>query len=616
MIEVNIDLVNKHIKGGARHAAYDEAVDIMDHLSFHIDGFVFHKADEHKKFDPMKHLRLMHLDAHRHNPYFNKLIDDRRPAESVDNKNYRRTIYASITKEPSFKVINSLNKIVRSEDWKIDYSKVETPKKIKEGEGLEDYAEKNYPFFGSLTNWLFVFGIKKILGDPNGYIVIMPIEQVKANEFKRPFTNYIPSNDMLFYSSEVAIFRSNETGEFITKTKQIVRVPIFKIVTKEGIWNVQQIDDESHFSLEQIQILTLKELPVIFNGGVIRTIIDNIPLYDSFLTPMLPRMNEAAREYSDMQAEVVQHMHSTMWAFQGLDCQTCNGTGKVIKQGKQPGVCGDCKGSGAMPVSPFKQMILRTQGADKEPTPIPPAGYITKDTKIVEIQDERIDNHIFKALASLNMEFLADTPLNQSGKAKEVDKEELNNFVFGVAFHLVNNVLKKIYKIVVEYRYGELLNEKERSDILPNIQVPEHFDLLTENALIEQLSKAKEAQVDPTIINEMQTDLINKKFKDNPEIRDRLRVSNEMNPFNTATVEEIGDMKISGLITKEDAVTSLYADYFVTKAIEADDKFLRKTFQEQLEIIRKMTDKKITELKPKDVPSAESGHIEPVKRTD
>ena len=214
------------------------------------------------------------------------------------------------------------------------------------------------------------------------------------------------------------------------------------------------------------------------------------------------------------------------------------------------------------------------------------------------------------------MEFLAETPLNQSGKAKEVDKEELNNFVFGVAFHLVNNVLKKIYKIVVEYRYGHLLNEKERSDILPNIQVPEHFDLLTENALIEQLSKAKEAQVDPTIINEMQTDLINKKFKDNPEIRDRLRVSNEMNPFNTATVEEIGDMKISGLITKEDAVTSLYADYFVTKAIEADDKFLRKTFQEQLEIIRKMTDKKITELKPKDVPSAESGHIEPVKRTD
>ena len=172
MIEVNNALVDKHIKNGARHAAYDEAVDIMDHLSFHIDGFVFHAHDDDKKFDPMRHLRLMFLDIHqRTNPYFKKLIDDRRPSESSTIKNYRRRIYASITKEPSFKVINSLNKIVRSEDWKVDYSKAEIPKKIKEGEGLEDYAEKNYPFFGSLTNWLFVFGIKKILGDPNGYIV-------------------------------------------------------------------------------------------------------------------------------------------------------------------------------------------------------------------------------------------------------------------------------------------------------------------------------------------------------------------------------------------------------------------------------------------------------------
>ncbi|PCJ57938.1 MAG: hypothetical protein COA65_08745 [Rhodospirillaceae bacterium] len=597
MIKVNHDLVKKYIKNGARHAAYDDAVDVMDHLSFHIDGFKYHTPNE--KFDPMKHLRLMHLEHTRSNPYFNKLIDDRRPSESDTIQKYRRVIYASITKEPCFKVINSINKIVRSEDWKIDYSKSITPNKIKDGEQLEDYAEKNYPTFGSLTNWLFVFGIKKILGDPNGYMVIIPFEQVEDNEFKRPFVHYVPAINMLFYKpDEIAIYRSNETGEFISKEK-VVRVPIFKIITKHGIWNVQQIDDENNFELIQIEVLELKELPVLLNGGVIKSLIDNIPLYDSFLTPMLPRMDEAAREYSDLQAEVVQHIHSTLWAFQGLDCQTCKGTGLKVVKGGKPVACGDCKGSGAMPVSPFKQMTLRQQGVDKQPLPTPPAGYITKDTEIVKIQDERIDNHIFRALASLNMEFLADTPLNQSGKAKEVDKEELNNFVFGVAFHIVNNILKKIYKLVVEYRYGSdsfEVPESEREKMLPTIQVPEHFDLLTENSLIEQLSKAKEANIDPTIINEMQTDLINKKFRDMPEVRDRLRISNEMNPFNTATIEEVADMEMSGLITKEDAVTSLYADYFVTKAIQKDDKFLEMDFNKQLETIRKMTEEKITQL--------------------
>ena len=611
MITVNNALVDKYIKGGARHAAYDKAVDIMDHLSFHIDGFKFPKLEE-EKFDPMKHLRMLHLDQNRHNPYFSNLIDDRRPSESDTIKTYRRTIYASITKEPCFKVINSLNKIVRSEDWKIDYSKSDTPNKIKEGETLEDYAEKNYPVFGSLTNWLFVFGIKKMLGDPNGYIVVMPLEKVESNEFKRPFVSYVPAINMLFYSKEIAIFRSNETGEFTNKTGNIVKVPIFKIVTKEGIWNVQQSDDERNFDLKQIDSLELKELPIIFNGGMIKTLIDNIPLYDSFLTPMLPRMDEAAREYSDLQAEVVQHIHSTLWAFQGQDCQTCSGTGKVIKKGK-PLACGDCKGNGAMPVSPFKQMILRQMGADKQPTPIPPAGYISKDVEIVKIQDERVDNHIFRALASLNMEFLADTPLNQSGKAKEVDKEELNNFVYGVAFHIVNNLLKKIYKLITECRYGELITEPEREKMLPTIQVPEHFDLLTENTLIEQLNKAMEAKVDPTIINEMQTDLINKKFRDMPEVRDKLRISNEVNPFNTSSSEEVADMKLAGLITDADAVTALYADYFVSKAIQENDKFLTMKPEQQLETIRKMTDEKILELKPKDVPPAEPVPPEPTE---
>ena len=96
-----------------------------------------------------------------------------------------------------------------------------------------------------------------------------------------------------------------------------------------------------------------------------------------------------------------------------------------------------------------------------------------------------------------------------------------------------------------------------------------------------------------------------------PEVRDRLRVSNEMNPFNTATAEEVADMEMSRLITKADAVTALYADYFVTKAIQADDKFLTMTFEEQLKIIRTMTDQKIKELK--DVPSEEPSPPEPTQ---
>ena len=358
MITVNKEVVDKYIKGQSRHASYDEAVNIADHLSFHIDGFQNNMPTD-QKYDVYAHLRPTMLGRGRMNPYFKMLIGDRRPNESDAIKLYRRKIYASITKEPMFKVISSLNKIVRSEDWKIDYSQVEKPPKIRDGEHLEDYCEKNYPIFGSLTNWVYTYGLKKILGDPNAMMAVIPIGQEDDNEFIKPFANFIPSINVLFYEpSELLIYKSDITGEFKSKSGQAIRVPIFKVITKEGIWNVQQINDLNEFDIVQSHTLNLEELPVFIVGSVIKEIVDNIPLYDSFLAPMLPRLDEASREYSDMQAEVVQHIHSTLAVFQGQDCSPCSGTGKVIKDGK-PVVCGDCKGKGAMQSHPQRRAGLR-----------------------------------------------------------------------------------------------------------------------------------------------------------------------------------------------------------------------------------------------------------------
>ena len=595
------EIVKKFIKGNQRHAAYLETVDIQQHLSFHIDGF---KPEWIQNISEATRRLAQNLGLQdQRNPYFDRLIAQRRPGETEKVLAHRKIIYASITKEPTGKVITSLNKIVRSDDWKIDYSNSETIK--QEGENLEDYCEKNYPAFGSVTNWAYTFAIKKILSDPNGFMVVLPLEfptideqgnsTIQANEFLRPFANYVSSEDVLFYEPNVMIaYKSNQVREIKTKDGTKI-VPVFRIISTEGVWEAVQSND--NFILTQVMSFDM-DLPIVINGGIIDKFINNILVYNSFLHPMLPRLDESAREYSDMQAEVLLHIHSTLAVVQGQDCAKCHGTGKLPKEGGSV-VCGDCKGRGAMKQDPYDQIIVRVRDADKQQIPFPPAQYITKSTDIVKIQNERIDAHIVKALGSINMEFLAETPLNQSGKAKEVDKEELNNFVYSVAFHLVKNMMNPIYKIISNYRYSVVIpDQKKRNELLPLIQVPEHFDLLTENALIEQIGKAKDAGVDATIIQEMQVDYVNKKFRDSPEIRKQLQVSLDMNPFPAATPEEIVDMEMNRDITKEDAVTSIYANYFVQKATEADKKFLDKTFEEQLKIIRDMTNEKIKELKP------------------
>jgi len=139
MIQVNKTLVDSYFKTAKRHPYYNKSEMIYQHLSFHIDGF----DDEANGFE---------------NPYFDKLIGERRPNENPEILAYRKKIYLSKTTQPCFKVINSLKEIVKSQDWKVDYSAAETPPVIKD-ESLYMYCEHDYPVFNSLENWIFTYGL-------------------------------------------------------------------------------------------------------------------------------------------------------------------------------------------------------------------------------------------------------------------------------------------------------------------------------------------------------------------------------------------------------------------------------------------------------------------------
>lgn len=602
MTDITQDTVKRFIKDNERHASYDETVDIAEHLSFHIDGYQppFDNSIDKQLEKLAEAHRMPH---HRHeNPYFGWLIDSRRPRESTKIKSYRRTIWSDKTKQTPSRVISSLNKIVRAEDWKIDYSKSDKPRTIREGEQLEDYAEHNYPFFGTVENWAYTFGLKKVLSDPNGLIVVLPVSfDVKEEDFLNPFGFFVPSRDVLELSEHLLVYKSNITGTFTESGKE-VKTPVYFLLNQTEVWKSQQTDNKGTMSLELLKTHNFGVIPAYKAGGVPKEIIDNIPVFLSFLDPMLPSLDEAAREYSDLQAEIVQHIHSTMWGVAGQDCVKCNGHGKVIEDGN-PVACGDCKGEGVMPMSPYKNITIKRPKIDDEKIPIPPVGYVEKQIEIAKLQDERVKGHLLSALESLNMEFLAKTPLNESGKAKEVDKEELNNFVYSVAKHLVENSIRPLYAWIVKWRYSVIIPTKEnRVKLLPMVVVPEMFNLVSEDALVDQIKKARDAGVDPTIIDELMVDYINKKFRHDPMLRDKLKCINDLNPFSSKTVEEVADLEMDRLITKKDAVIYSYINFFVEQALVDDEKFLELEFKKKKEVIDKMAEEKVKELAPIEPP--------------
>ncbi len=189
--------------------------------------------------------------------------------------------------------------------------------------------------------------------------------------------------------------------------------------------------------------------------------------------------------------------------------------------------------------------------------------------------EEHTNGHIYKALSSINMEFLAQTPLNQSGAAKEIDKDELNNFVNSIAEDIVM-VLDNVYSYICDYRYSLIIpNKEERNSMLPKIPVPEKFGLLNSSVLMQEIQTAKTSKVNPVLIKNMEIEYARKKYNFNPEIANELETIFELDPFYGYDQQEKMTMLANGGITEIDYIVSCNIAQFVQRAEKEKCRFLQ-----------------------------------------
>lgn len=78
---------------------------------------------------------------------------------------------------------------------------------------------------------------------------------------------------------------------------------------------------------------------------------------------MLPWLNVATVEFSDLRAEITQHIHSTVWIYQDEQCKSCNGQGFTFtkEQERVPCTNSKCK-DGQIPTSPYETIRVRPAG--------------------------------------------------------------------------------------------------------------------------------------------------------------------------------------------------------------------------------------------------------------
>lgn len=515
-------------------------------------------------------------------------LDIRRPNEPEDIKEFRKKIYIPKSQQAIDKVLTSLTKIRRSNDWKTQY-KYDIPSNIPKGEDLQNFIENNYPIYDSIDNFLFDECLTSIAKDANAVICVLPSELISSStELIKPFAHIATSDMILEYiENELCIIKSNEK-HIIHENGYKIEKDIFIVFDKNEIQRWVQSKDGKYI-LDIVYMHNLNKLPCFRPRSYYKKNIKGDILWKSIIEPMYYELEECVREYSDLQAEKVLHIFSEKWQYTSDECKTCNGTGKTKAAGFSLSIedCKSCKGTGVKVVSPFGNTVIKYDQRIPNSVPTPPAGYIQKDTEITKILTESVDTHIYKALSAINMQFLEESPLNQSGTAKEWDREETNSYIYKVASILVD-IKKNIIYYINEMRYNFLIpKELERELLLPLINLPQKFDFITSDMLIEEYKKFKDAEINPLFLNSLESDIASKRFKDNPELFHLNNLLYNLDPLAGISEDEKTSRLQNKGISELDYIVSSNINGFIKRAMRENISFENLDYSKQIDIIQK-----------------------------
>ena len=553
------------------------------------------------------------LSVHANGEMPDDKIMSRRPSEPEEIKNYRKTIYVPKTKQAINKVIHSLEKIRRAQDWSIAYNDEAVPSQVAKDETLEQYCEYNYPGHTSVTNWAFSELLKRSLIDANGIVAVV-LEKLPQNksEYCKPVAKFFGCEQIVEFVDDgldsYVVLKSKDTTTYYTEDKNGRRRmntngAIYYILTVNEFVKYEQTG-AAKYDPKQAFKHNCGRLPAWKVGGLFKARMNNDTIYESRLAGMVPDLDEAAREYSDLQAEIIQHIHSEKYAYTNTECPKCKGAGFTTVTGEdgkpKQETCKHCNGSGkVLNTSPYGIHLIDSARAGELQVPAPPIGYIQKDTAIANLQDQRVRNHIKDALAAVNMEFLAETPIDQSGVAKAYDANELNNFVNSVAEDLVRNI-DNVYWFINEYRYRTIVpSADKRKAMLPAVNVPTKFDIANTTILMQELQGARQAEANPEILRMLETNYAKVQFNTSPDARAQLEAVLDLDPLFGVKEENKMTMLQNGGITETAYIISCNIHAFVRHAIFEDKEFCSKPFDKKTEVLEKFADEVREEAKKK-----------------
>lgn len=516
-----------------------------------------------------------------------ELLLKQRPNEEPNIFQYRLCNYRAITYGSMNRALDSVTRILNKINYDISVDpEVRAYLKTKNFYG--------YDFYKYMEKFVF----KRDIEDPNGFLVWFPFGEGVSDSSKKvePKPLLIYSGSIYDSSTEVFSFLSGENS-LVMVDKKLSRVgEVYYIITKESYFKLVQVGnlEDKKFELEEVYKHSIGELPVIVLGGDMNA----YGYFESYFAPYVAFGDQAISQFSDWQAIMVTSgFPYTEEFYTECEIQTPYKQSNPIPEGEEKFET-EVKRN-PFPRTPYGSIIRKipitsTDGKDWLgeailPAEVPSKRFISPDIGIARYSGESWEKLIEMAEDSLHLNLGNNS--NQSGTAKELDKEEHYAMIDKIASNYFEHIMYESLKFISAYRLNKSYSEVEVS-----INKPSSFKIKTEGDLVEELTILKEKKAPAFFLAETTTELAKRRFSGNPLSQKIFDIIPVVDPLYIYDSAEKLSLMASGVINKADFVTSVYA-YSILNAL-AQEKTPAEFIKMSIEDIEELFEEKISSYLP------------------
>lgn len=539
-----------------------------------------------------------------------KLFQFRSPNQTDKEAEYIKNNYKQHTLPVFLDYLNTITRSFGDGNWAIDYREDIAEYKTAEAT-FQQYVETELPKYGSLET--FVKGILPSIKtiDANGFIGVRPEEieyelneeeeVVVSNELYKPTIYYYPSKSVIDYEDkEYYLFLSCENSEVEFGGRMEKSGNIYELYTKEGVYFIVQEGRKSEnkfkvvpffiHNLGECQVHQLKGIPVLKGDDI---------LWQSPFSYATDLLDLVATNGNFLQALVNNCVFPVKVMF-GSPCEFKDTSGAICDEGRimfegNVKTCPSCNGIGLKSrISPLGTLLLNPTTkfvVGEEKTTQDPLKYVSPEVHTLEFLDKKIASDTDKARKILHLqtsnsevkgtENLTATGMSLDNKAMYSFVKPISDQIFEAYEFCLNAIGKQRYK-----------------DSFQGVSMtyPKTFDFKSAEDYLIDIGNAIKNNLPPAFVQLLLLQYINSYYGDNQKSTSIFKLVMSADRLFGMSQDEINMKLARGTTAKWEDILHSSILYFINDTLSADEKFMDKPIETQIETLQSMAKTKADEI--------------------